>query len=52
MMMTPRQIMGWLYFLQRYQARRRAEALSTGALAARGDGRKIKSAIQAALKGQ
>jgi hypothetical protein len=52
MTMTPRRIMAWLYFLQRYQARRRAETLSTGALAARGEPRKLKSAIEAALKGQ
>jgi hypothetical protein len=52
MRMTPRQVAAWLYFLSRYRARRRAETLSMQALAARGEPRKIKSAIDAALKGQ
>jgi hypothetical protein len=52
MSMTPRQIMGWLYFVRRCQDRRQATALHTGAMAARGEPRKINALIAKVNKDQ
>jgi hypothetical protein len=46
MAMSPRMIVGWLYFARRVEKRRLAQQLSIGAMAARGDPKDLKKQIR------